>query len=99
MDAANGVAVHIAEQPVSAAGLDGEKIQRAYEKHLEATTPLIHLFVTGVWHDTDGSHDRRWTEALQQLIDAGTAPISSATSGLDDARPWPALLATTAMGA
>lgn len=98
MDAANDVAAHIAEQSVSASGLDGEKIQHTYEKYLEATTPLIHLLVTGVWHDTDGSHDRLWTEALQRLIDAGTAPISSATSGLDDARLWPALVATTAMG-
>lgn len=98
MDAANGVAEHIAEQPVTASGLDGEKNQRIYENHLEAATPLIHLLVTGVWHDSDRTHDRLWLDALQRLIDAGTSPISSANTLLDSARLWPALFAMTATG-
>lgn len=99
MEAANDAATRIDEQPVVAStGLDGAAIQAIYEEYLAASTPLIHMLVTGVWHDFDGTHDRLWTDALQRLIDAGTAPISSATTGLDDARLWPALLAMTAMG-
>lgn len=98
MDTASGVAAYIAEQPVSATGLDGEKIQSVYESHLEAATPLIHLLVTGVWHDSDRTHDRLWLDALQRLIDAGTSPVSSASSVLDCARLWPALFAMTATG-
>lgn len=98
MDAAKDSAARIAEQPVSESSLNGEKIQRIYDDYLEASTPLIHILVTGVWHDAEGAHDRLWTDALQRLIDAGTAPVSSATSGLDDARLWPALFAMTAMG-
>ncbi|MDN4161079.1 SIR2 family protein [Nocardioides abyssi] len=97
MDTANDLAASIAEQPVTETSLDGEKIQRIYERYLKAATPLTHLLVTGVWHD-DGTNDRLWVDALQRLIDAGTAPISSATTGLDSARLWPALFAATAMG-
>lgn len=98
MDAANGVAQHIAEQPLDVRELNGEIIQRLYEDHLEAVTPLIHLLVTGVWHDSDRTHNRLWLDALQRLVDAGTSPISSAISGLDRARRWPALFVMTSMG-
>ena len=98
MDAAKVVSARIAEQPVSVSSLDAARIQDIYEQHLEASTPLIHMLITGIWHDADGTHDRLWTDVLQRLIDAGTAPLSSATSGLDTARLWPALLAMTAMG-
>lgn len=67
-------------------------------RHLEAVTPLTHMLVTGVWHDLDGIHARLWIDVLQRLVAAGTAPLSSVTSGLDEARLWPALLAMTAMG-
>lgn len=98
MDTANDVADRIAEQPLSVPSLDGAQIQGIYEQVLESATPLIHVLVAGVWHDTDGTHDRLWVDALQRLIDAGTTRISSATSGLDTARLWSALLTMTAMG-
>lgn len=98
MDAANGVAEYIAEQSGSASGLDGAKIQRIYEDHLEAVTPLLHLLVTGVWHDSDRAHDRLWLDVFQRLIDAGTSPLSSGASHLNITRLWPALFAMTAMG-
>lgn len=98
MNVAGNVASEISEQPLSINGLDGPKIQNIWEKHCEAVTPLMHLLITGVWHDPDGVHDRLWLDALQRLVDAGTAPIGSCTSGLDDARLYPALLAHTAIG-
>lgn len=98
MDSASDVAAHIAAQPLSASGLDSAKIQQVYEDYLEAATPLIHLLVTGVWHDSDRTHDRLWLDALQRLIDAGTTPVTSANSVLDTARLWPALFTMTATG-
>lgn len=98
MGTANEVAAQIAEQPLSISGLDGGMIQRTFESHLETATPLIHLLVTGVWHDSDGVHEQLWLDALQRLIDAGTFPVSSANTLLDTARRWPALFAMFAMG-
>lgn len=98
MDAANEAAAYIAEQPMVIDELDGDKYQRIFESHLEAATPLIHLLVTGVWHDSDGVHEQLWLDALQRLIDAGTFPVSSAIPLLDTARRWPALFAMFAMG-
>lgn len=98
MDAANDVAEFIAEQSVSVSSLDGAQIQDTYERYLAASDQLIQLLIMGIWHDADGNHDRLWIEALQRLVDAGTARLSSATSGLDTARLWPALFAMTAMG-
>jgi NAD-dependent SIR2 family protein deacetylase len=98
MNAADEVAARITEQPLSVPSLDGQQIQDIYERHLEAVTPLTHMLVTGVWHDPDGIHDQLWRDVLQRLVDAGTASVSSVTSGLDDARLWPAVLAMTAMG-
>ncbi|MEO6503278.1 MAG: SIR2 family protein [Jatrophihabitantaceae bacterium] len=98
INAASDVAARIAEQPLSVPKFDGPQIQNVYERHLEAVTPLIHMLVTCVWHDPVGTHDGLLLDVLQRLVDAGTAPVSSVTSGLDDARLWPALLAMTAMG-
>jgi hypothetical protein len=98
IDTANDVAAHIAAQPVSASELDGEKVQHIYDDYLEAVAPLIHLLVTGVWHDADRTHDRLWLDVLQRLIDAGTPPLASGASVLHRARLWPALFAMTATG-
>lgn len=98
MGATEAVTAHIADQPVSVPNLDGALIQGIWEQHLEASAPLIHLLITGVWHDPDGVHDELWVDVIQRLVDAGTAPLQSTTTGLDDARLWPALLVTTAVG-
>lgn len=92
------VATAVGEQPLSINGLNGDKIQAVYEQHLRSTSSLIHLLITGVTHDIDGTHDRLWVDALQRLVDAGTAPISQGMHTLNDARLYPALLALTAMG-
>ncbi len=54
--------------------------------------------MTGLWHDPDGVHDDLWVDVLQRLVDAGTAPVSPVTTGLDAARLWPALVALFATG-
>lgn len=98
MNVAEDVTVEVAKQPLSRNDLDGAGIQEIFESHCATTTPLLHLLVTGVWHDPEGAHDQLWLDALQRLVDAGTTPISSCTTGLDDARLFPALLAHFAMG-
>ena len=98
MGSADAVADAIAEQPLMVSQIDGVTIQAIYETHLESATPLVNLLVAGAWHDPDGTHDQLWIDALQRLVDAGTAPLSSVTQGLDDTRLVPALLALSAVG-
>jgi hypothetical protein len=98
MRSADTVADTIAEQPLTVSRLDGATIQAIYEGHLEGAAPLVHLIVGGTWHDPEGTHDQLWVDALQRLVDAGTAPLSSVTQGLDDTRLLPALFALSAVG-
>ena len=98
MNTAGQLAKAIADQPLSLPNLDGTAIESLWEGHLEAATPVARLLVTGIWHDSDGTHTQLWTDALQRIIDAGTPRLSSVTSGLDDALLWPALIVSTAAG-
>ncbi len=98
MDVAEKVTAQISQQSLSISGLDGEIMQEICEAHLKIATPLLHLLITGVWHDSDGAHDQLWLDVLQRLVDAGTAPISTSTNGLDEARLIPSVLAYFAMG-
>ncbi len=95
---ADAVADAIAKQPLTVSELEGATIQNIYEGHLEAATPLVHLIVAGTWHDPEGTHDQVWIDVLQRLIDAGTAPLSSVTQGLDETRLLPALFTLSAVG-
>lgn len=81
MNVVDNVAAEISEQPLSIANLDGTNIQDLWEKHNTAAAPLMHLLITGVWHDPEGVHDRLWLDVLQRLVDAGTKPIGSCTGG------------------
>lgn len=98
MTAADEVATAIAEQPLVLPTLDGQQIETIWDNHLYAVTPLAQMLITGIRHDPDGEHDQLWIDVLQRLVDAGTVPLTSVTQGLDDARLWPALIATTAIG-
>jgi NAD-dependent SIR2 family protein deacetylase len=98
LNAADDVAASVSEQPTSLPSIDGEKIQSIWNDHLQTVTPLVHMLIAGVWHDPDGIHDPLLEDTLQRLVDAGTEPLSTVTTGLDSARLWPALLATTAIG-
>jgi hypothetical protein len=98
MGHADALAERIGDQVLTVPRLDGAGIQAIWESHLRDSTPLVQILITGIWHDRDGVHDQLWLDALQRLIDAGTAPISTVSSGLDDARLWPALIAMTASG-
>lgn len=98
LDAAEQVAHAVAEQPLEAPRIDGETIESLWNTHLETVAPLAQLLVTGIWHDTEGDHNRLWNDTLQCLVDAGTAPINSAITGFDNARLWPSLIVLTAAG-
>lgn len=98
MDAAVETASRIAAQPLHVDRLDGRVILDLWNGYLEAAAPITHLLVTGLWHDQDGTHTRLWVDTLQRLVDAGTGRLESATSGLDEARLWPAHIAMTAAG-
>lgn len=93
------VAEGVASQPVSLpSGADAQWLESLYGKHLDAARPLLKLLAVGVWHDDHLQHQRLWADVLQRLIDAGTRRIGACTSGLDLARLYPALLASSVMG-
>lgn len=97
MHSAQVVADTVTQQRLHQPSLDGGFVQELWESYLQASAPLVQLLVTGIWHDSE-THDGLWVEVLQRLVDSGTAPLQSATGGLDDARLWPAVIAMTAMG-
>ncbi|ORB84460.1 hypothetical protein B1987_12370 [Mycobacterium kansasii] len=85
-------------QPTHMAQPDGQALQDIFDGYRSATSPLLHLLVTGVWHDSDGVHDRLWLDVLERLTTMRT-PIDNAYHDyLDRARLYPALLAATAIG-
>ncbi|MCS5735092.1 SIR2 family protein [Herbiconiux daphne] len=99
MGAADRVADAIRAEPLSA----GQEVNEAfmeslYERHLASAGSLLPLLITGLWHDTDGTHDQLWLDVLQRLVDAGTTPVNSATQVVAAARLIPAHLALATMG-
>lgn len=99
MSRVDRVATSIEAQPLIAPrDADAQWWDDLYCGHLEASQPLLHLLATGVWHDEKLAHAQLWKDALQRLVDAGTSPLSQATTGLEKLRLYPALLATTTMG-
>jgi hypothetical protein len=97
MDTTEVVVEAIANQPLEGR-VDGEAMQQLWAQHVEIAAPLAKLLSTGVWHDTDGVHDRLWMDVLQRLVDAGTSRLHTWTPGREYARLWPALIASTVMG-
>lgn len=95
MDEVDAVIETIANQPV--VSNDVTQLGTNLDAYTSAADTLLRLLAVGTWHD-DGTHDDLWVDALQRLVDAGTAPLSSATTTLEHARRYPALLATLAMG-
>lgn len=95
MDEVDTVAETIKHQPI--VSNDVGQLGINLDAYTSAAETLLRLLAVGTWHD-DGTHDDLWVEALQRLIDAGTAPFSSSTSTLEQARRYPALLAVLTMG-
>lgn len=98
MDATDRVVEAIESQPLSVPNLDPAGLEKVYADHLRTTTPLLHLLVTGVWHDQDRRHVGLWTDVLQRLVSARTVFAGSFIGLLDGARHYPALLALRTMG-
>lgn len=82
---------------ISLAAGSPELYQSLLEKCRDHTAPLLRLLATGVWHD-DGSHDQLWVDVLQRLVDAATGRLQSASTVMEKARRYPALLALMTMG-
>lgn len=100
MDAIEGAAQEVIDQPLRLTGLPGERLQVVLDRHRERSLLLRTLLVHVVWHDGEGVHDRLLTDALQRLIDVGSVrrlgtPVQD---DLDRARLYPALLVQTAIG-
>lgn len=98
MSVTDRVATAVAQQTVTGTPVSADLLQSVYQDQTMATRPLLDLVVTGVWHDPDGQHDQLWIDVLQRLVDAGTSPLSSGTTGLMEARLLPALLTMSAAG-
>lgn len=97
MDTTGVVVDAVVKQPLQGP-VDGEAMQQLWAQHVQTTAPLAHLLATGVWHDHEGAHDDLWIEVVQRLVDAGTGSLNTWTPGLEYARLWPALIASTVMG-
>lgn len=99
MRSTDDVVTMVATQPVTTGGqVTFEMLQGIYEGHFSSMEQLALLLITGVWHDTDGVHDRLWLDVLQKLVDAGTAPLSGWSDSLEMARRFPAFIALAVMG-
>ena len=71
-----------------------EQLDAHFTELLTATTPLLHLLVTGVHHD-DGSHTQLWVDVLQRLLDLRQTHTGNPT--LLPLQRYPALLALQTM--
>ena len=99
MRAVDDVTAHIAAQPTNPeGGVSMETLQAIYEGYFDSMEQLVPLLQTGVWHDTEGVHDRLWVDVLQRLVDAGTAPLQSFNQALAPARLFPAFIALAVAG-
>ena len=63
-----------------------------------ATLPLLHLLVTGIYHDRAGEHTDLWVACIQRLLEARTRPQGAFNEVLEKARHYPALLALRTAG-
>lgn len=98
MQSTDEIVALISTQPVSVNGqVTYELLQETYEGHFQSMEQLTQLLATGVWHDTDGVHDRLWIDSFQKLVDAGTVPLSGWNDALEKARRFPAFIALAVM--
>lgn len=96
MGVVDGVVDAIAAQPVSS--VDGgdvtwQMVDDAIDSHVRSTDQLAPLLIEGVWHDSDGVHDRLWVDVVQRLVDAGAAIPPQFHQVLRSVRLIPALVA------
>lgn len=90
MDEVDTVVESIANQPVTSGDIGHLGVN--LDAYSAAADTLLRLLAVGTWHD-DGTLDNLWVESLQRLIDAGATTLPSATTTLEHARRFPALLA------
>lgn len=96
MGVVDGVVDSIAAQPVSS--VDGSEVtwqvvDDAIDAHVRSMDQLAPLLIEGVWHDSDGVHDRLWVDAVQRLVDAGATFPPQFNQALRSVRLIPALVA------
>ncbi|WP_242087548.1 SIR2 family protein [Microbacterium lacticum] len=96
MGVVDGVVDAIAAQPVSS--VDGgevtwQMVDDAIDSHVRSMDQLAPLLIEGVWHDSDGVHDRLWVDVVQRLVDAGAAFPTQFNQVLRSVRLIPALVA------
>lgn len=96
MHIVDGVVNSIAAQPVSS--VDGSQVtwqavDDSIDEHIRSMDQLAPLLIEGVWHDSEGAHDRLWVDVVQRLIDAGATFPPQFNQVLRSARLIPALVA------
>ncbi len=96
MGVVDGVVDSIAAQPVSS--VDGSEVtwqvvDDAIDAHVRSMDQLAPLLIEGVWHDSDGVHDRLWVDVVQRLVDAGATFPPQFNQALRAVRLIPALVA------
>lgn len=93
------VAAKAAEQPLTIpGGVTVAKVDEVLAGAKANTMPLLHLLVTGVYHDREREHTDLWVECIQRLLHARGRFQGTFDNRLDSARHYPALLALRTVG-
>lgn len=93
------VAAKATEQPLTIPdGITIAKVADVLAGAKANTMPLLHLLVTGVYHDRGREHTDLWVECIQRLLQAKGRVHGSFHEYLYNARHYPALLALRAAG-
>lgn len=96
MGVVDGVVDSIATQPVSSvdgAEVTWQVVDDAIDAHFRSMDQLALLLIEGVWHGSDGVHDRLWVDVVQRLVDAGASFPPQFNQALRSVRLIPALVA------
>lgn len=95
MSVVDGVVDSIAAQPVTSvdgAEVTWQVVDDAIESHVRSMDQLAPLLIEGVWHDSDGVHDRLWVDVVQRIVDAGATFPPQCNQALRSVRLIPALV-------
>ncbi|GAA1136329.1 hypothetical protein GCM10009651_20490 [Microbacterium natoriense] len=78
--------------------IDWAELDALYAERFTLVEKLSALVAEGVWHDTDGTHDQLWLDALSRIIDVAKPSESAMARPTFVARRLPALALFAVVG-
>jgi hypothetical protein len=93
MDETDRIAAVLRERSLDPSGLiDGAFHEREHDRLRDETDLLLHLLVTGIYYDRDGTHSDLWVQVLQRLLNAKKSPNGGFNEKWWNLEHYPALL-------